>query len=167
MATSVVTNEDIEMRYVVAGATSYLYLTAARPLGGHKGFGRPDLTACPGSNSYPYGLDMLNPYARRVGANAAKTDYPLRFVTYLNGSAPSTAPDTACAALDQGVDSATRAANYQSYLQSLYGDLTTRTQTFWTAKNKTDDAMSLFGSSCGMAVLFGDGLCPHLTGDTP
>jgi hypothetical protein len=168
IAADVMARQDIDLRYVVAGASSYLYLTAARPLGGRKGFGRPDLAACPAANDYPYGLDKLNPYARRVGGNAAKTDYALRLITYINAPAADLLPATDCAVLIQGTDRAARAANYRLYLQSLYGDVAVRTQTFSVAQNTSNDAVGLFGSVCGMAMLFGDGICSTpVSGDAP
>ena len=151
--------QNIDLRYVVAASPSYLYLTATRPLGGRKGFGVPDMAACPAYNAYPYGLDKLNAYGRHVGGNEAKTGYATRFITYVNAAASDAVPASDCAALVQGADSATRAANYKFYLQSLYGDVAARTQTFALARDGKNDAVSLFGSVCGMAALFGDGLC--------
>jgi hypothetical protein len=166
LAADAIDKENIDMRYVVAGTPSYLYLTASRPLGGRKGFGIPDLAACPDYNAYPYGMDKLNSYARRVGINAAKTSYALRFVTYLNAPLADANPETNCGALVQGNDSASRANNYKLYIQSLYSDAAERTQTFFTAKDAKNDAVGLYGSSCGMEVLFGDGLCPHMFNNT-
>jgi len=166
LAADAIDQQKIDLRYVVAGAPSYLYLTASRPLGGRKGFGIPDTAACPDYNAYPYGMDRLNNYARRVGINAAKTNYALRFITYLSVPGVDANPETNCASVVQGVDSNSRANNYQLYIQSLYGDVATRTQTFSFAKDGKNDAVALFGSSCGMEVLFGDGLCPHVFAGT-
>ena len=159
MAAEPVAHANIDVRYLLADAPSYLYLTPDRPLGGSKGFGIPAVAACPAYNAYPYGLDALNPYARHVGANAAKIDYALQFVTYLNAPGADVLPESNCAAVFQGADGATRAANYALYLQSLYGEVADKTQKFFNAPNTKNDAVGLFGSACGMAVLFGDGMC--------
>ena len=163
MAADALTRQNIELRLIVADASSYLYVTAVRPLwtkeGGRKGFVRPDAAACPAYNAYPYGLDHLNDYARRIGSNAAKTAYATRLVTYLNTDVPDAVPESNCAVLAEGTDSVTRAANYQAYIQSLYGDVAAKTQNFMLAKDASNDAVSLFGSACGMSVLFGDGFC--------
>ncbi len=151
--------QNIGLRYLVADASSYLYLTPNRPLGGTKGFGRADAVACPDYNAYPYGLDKLNSYARRVGANEAKTDYALRFITYLNAAAPDALPDSKCAALAEGRDDFARSGNYNLYLQSLYGEVATKTQNFMSPQKAGNDAVTLYGSSCGMSILFGDGIC--------
>lgn len=159
MADDLVTKQNIALRYLVADASSYLYLTPNRPLGGRKGFGAPNAALCPDFNAYPHGLDGLNPYGKHVGVNAAKTNYALRFVTYVNAPTADAIPESNCAALEQGTDSAVRAANYEFYLQSLYGDVAAKTQKFVIAKNAKNDAAGLFGSACGMEVLFGDGMC--------
>lgn len=165
LAADAVSRQNIDLHYVVAGATSYLYQTPSRPLGGRKGYGRPDAAACPDYNAYPYGLEKLNTYARHGGMNAAKVDYATRFITYLNAEAPDAIPEANCAALAQGNNSAGRANNYQQYLQSLYGDVASRTQRFSRAKEAKNDAVTLYGSACGMTVLFGDGQCPSSVGD--
>jgi hypothetical protein len=165
VAAAMLGSQEITVRYVVADAPSYLYLTATRPLGGTKGLGRPDPAACPDYNAYPYGLEKMNAYVRRTGGNAAKIDYATHAIAYLNTTTPDTVTDTGCAALAQGADSVVRAANYQTYLQSLYGDLAAQTQMFALFKDAKNDAVTLYGSPCGMAFLFGDGVCAHVFGE--
>jgi hypothetical protein len=165
MAADAVAKQNLDLRYVIAGANSYLYQTANRPLGGRKGFGRPDIAACPDFDAYPFGLEKLNDYARRVGANQAKTAYATRNITYLNSTMPDAMPASTCAALAQGGDSATRARNYQAYLESVYSDVAARTQTFSLAQGADNNAVGLFGSACGIAQLFGDGICAQTFGD--
>ena len=162
LAADVVAKQNIDLRYLVADASSYLYLTAQRPLGGRKGLGQPDISLCPAYNTYPYGLENLTPYARRGGSNAAKTNYAKRIVAYLNAPTPDPVPDTTCAALVQGVDVNARTDNYKHYLQFLYGENSAPTQLFLSADKAKNDAVGLFGSACGMAVLFGDGHCSSL-----
>ena len=159
-AADIVAKQDIDLRFVVAGATSYLYQTVTRPLGGKNGFGLPNVVDCPGANAYPYGLEKLNPYGRRVGANAVKMSYPTRFIAYLNAQAADPFPDASCAGLAQGNSGSSRAENYRLYLRTLYGDVAEKTQTFAKSGEGVNDAISLFGSACGMTVLFGDGMCP-------
>ncbi|MFA5041812.1 MAG: hypothetical protein WC464_09310 [Bdellovibrionales bacterium] len=159
VAADAVDKQNINLRFIAAGATSYLYQTVLRPLKDDKGFGAVDVKACPEFNVYPYGLEKLNAYARRTGVNAIKVEYARRFITYLNAEVPDPVPDVSCAALEQGMTGASRAENYKLYLRKLYGDVASRTQTFAKAKEKKNDAVSLFGSACGMATLFGDGLC--------
>jgi hypothetical protein len=161
LASDLLDKENVKLRFVVAQAPSFLYLTANRPQGGRKGFGAVDAAICPDANTYPYGLDKLNPYARRVGANAAKTGYALRFITYLTAPGADSTPDLTCAAMAQGQNGTARADNYAFYLQSLYGDVASKTQNFSVNPKAKNDPVGLFGSSCGMTILFGDGLCAH------
>jgi hypothetical protein len=163
-AANPVSTQNIMLRFVVAGATSYIYQTPSRPLGGNKGFGLPDEAACPSFNAYPYGLEKLNTYARHTGPNAAKVDYSTRFVTYLNAPAADPVSETTCGAMDEGANGAVRAENYRLYLHTLYGDVADRTQVFAKTAGGPNDAVSLFGSACGMSALFGDGLCSPSSG---
>jgi len=158
-ATDIVNNQDIIVRYLAAAPSSYLYVTNVRPMGGKSGFAPPNAAECPMINAYPYGLEKLNPYARRTGANAAKVDYSRRFLTYLYMQSPEPIPDLSCAAAAQGGSGLARAENFRLYLHTLYGDVVSRTQTFARAKGERNDAVTMFGSACGMAVLFGDGMC--------
>ncbi len=159
LAADAVEKQNVNLRFLVAGATSYLYQTVSRPKDDRKSVGSADAAGCPFFNAYPYGLENLNPYARRTGANAIKTDYSRRFVAYINAPAPDTFPDASCPALAQGTSGVTRAENYKLYLRKIYGDVAARTQTFAKIKEQKNDAVSLFGSACGMATLFGDGVC--------
>lgn len=158
-ADDVLEKQNIGIRYVVAGAGNFLYLTPSRFLGGRKGFGVPEAPDCPAYNAYPYGLEKLGDYARRRGANAAKVDYTSRLITYLSAKAPDPFPESDCAALLQGLTSAERAERFRVYLQSVYGDHAGRTQVFAVAKEDKNDAATLFGSPCGITALFGDGAC--------
>lgn len=159
-ADDVLEKQNIGVRYVVAGAGNFLYLTPSRFLGGRKGFGAPEAPDCPAYNAYPYGLERMNDYARRRGANAAKVDYTSRLITYISAKGPDPFPETDCAALMQGLTSTERAERYRLYLQSVYGDHAARTQAFAAAKEDKNDAAALFGSPCGITALFGDGACP-------
>ncbi|MDD3370836.1 MAG: hypothetical protein PHE27_03300 [Alphaproteobacteria bacterium] len=153
-----VSKSGVEMRFLVANAKSFLYMTPSRPVS-KRGFGLPDKAACPEYNDYPFGLFKLNPYTRHVGVNAAKLEYGTRYVTYLNASASNAPLDTDCPTLAQGPSSAARAESYQRYLSTLYGDQARRTQTFVRISGPNYDAVALFGSPCGMSVLFGNGRC--------
>ena len=153
----------INLRFVVVNAASYLYVTAGRPQAGHGFTPPPDAaTACPLYNAWPYGLEGLPPYARRIGANAIKLGYVSRPVAYLSGTAAGAndpAPDTSCAALAEGPDRAARAANYAQYLPSIFGDAALKLQSFATVPQAGSDPVAVYGSRCGMTQLFGDGQC--------
>jgi hypothetical protein len=149
------------VRFLVTDASSYLYLTGVRQKAGKSNFTTPDMAACTAYNDYPYGLDKLNDYARRVGPTAIKLGYAARPVTYLTGEKAALSdplPDTSCAAMTEGSDRITRAANYNTYLHQIYGE-TLGPQQFITVPKAGYDAAALYGSPCGMAMLFGNGDC--------
>ena len=164
LAGVVLAAQPIDLRYVIAGASSYLYPTANRPLGGRKGFGLPDAATCPLYDSYPYGLKALNAYTRHVGGNAAKINYGSHVTLYL-AAPPDLRADTSCAAATQGHDSLARAHNYGAYLHSLYGDDALVAHLFSFPANTPNSATGLWSSPCGMRFLFGDGTCPSAVGD--
>ncbi len=125
------------------------------------GIGLPDSTQCPLYNSYKYGLEQLNPYTRRIGSNAIKLGYVTRRVTYLNGAnaTQDSFPDTSCAAQIQGSDRMTRATNYSMYLNIIFSGDIGKLQNFVRVPKAGMDAVGVFGSHCGMSVLFSDGEC--------
>ncbi len=164
LAADAVAGQDIDLRYLVANASSYLYLTAKRPLGERKGFDLPDRIACAAYNTYPYGLEKFPAYAKRGGANAAKLNYGTRFVTYLSAPSPLT-PDLSCAAQTQGADAVARSEHFKTYLHSLYGDLASRTHLFVVSHQPVSNDAELFSSPCGVATLFGGEGC--LAQDNP
>lgn len=166
-AVYVLDEQNIPVRFVIANSSSYLYFTSARPVPGKSSFSIPDAKICPGFNAYRYGIDNPNPYVRLTGANAIKLNYVLRNVFYLTGGKieRDVMADTNCAALLQGPDRATRAVNYKAYLSLLFGEIADKRQAFSVVPKAGYDAAALFGSPCGVAALFGDGMCepPSLT----
>lgn len=162
VAPQVLKDANLDVRFIVAGASSYLYPTANRPLGPSKGFGRPDTTACPDYNAYPYGLEKLNNYGKRVGSNAVKVSYPARFVTYLVPGQGELISDDSCSAKAQGANPVERMKSFRTYLSTLYDTIVMQRHIFWTSPDMKADPISIFGSPCGMSALFGDGICEGL-----
>ena len=161
-AADIVSQHNIPVRYIVANPASYLYFTPQRPKNGKHGFSIPDPSICPDYNSYKYGLDHLNDYARRSGGNAIKLRYVTRNIVYLLGEAvptTDTTPDSNCGAILQGVNRLVRAENYAQYLDMLFGDGTEKPQTFVRLPKVGFSPADLFGSRCGMSALFDDGRC--------
>lgn len=174
-APDILDRQHMPVRFVTANATSFLYFTSSRPkplqntdkkaLPKHEpsGIGVLDSTQCPNYNVYKYGLDQLNPYARRVGGNAIKLRYSTRSVSYLTGEGTQQVdqyPDMSCGAQMQGIDRVRRAMNYNMYLNIIFsGDIAKR-QKFVVVPKVGYDPPAIFGSPCGMALLFGDGECP-------
>jgi hypothetical protein len=161
-APDLLAEDKLPVRFVVADAASYLYLTNLRPRSNRQGFSPPDAGACKDFNTWPYGLDGLNAYARRAGENAIKTRFAARRVNYLvgeNAAKNDPAPDNSCAAAFQGADRPLRAVNYVTYTGLLFGKGTGKNQDLTVVPNTGYDATSLYSSKCGMTLLFGDGDC--------
>jgi len=154
--------DRLSVRYLVANAASYIYLTQVRPVSGKPGFTMPDASKCAGYDSYPYGINNLNDYVKRVGGNAIRARFASRYVTYLVGekiASDDHFPDTSCGALYEGPDRLMRALNFDYYLRSNFGEDAAKTQHFLTVPTANYEAGTLFSSRCGMAVLFGNGTC--------
>lgn len=164
-APTVLEKDRLPVRFVVANPASYLYFTNSRPTEIGTGFNRPDDKDCPTYNSYPYGLNDLPPYARRLGSNAIRMGYPERRIVYLVGDKFVTDNylDKNCGAILEGKDRTSRGRAYERHILQSFGEATIRTQSFAVVANAGLDPVALFGSRCGIAALFGDGTCPNAT----
>lgn len=153
--------DGIDVRFVVANPSSYLYFTALRPTAEGPAFLMPPGGDCPANNDYPYGLFALGDYARRVGASEMRLRYPERKVVYLVGNRIVNDPylDQSCAARLQGKDRLARGQNYARHLMQSFGDVVSANQTFVFVPQAGYDPVSLYGSYCGMETLFGAGNC--------
>jgi hypothetical protein len=153
-------DDRINVRFVAANASSYLYFTKMRPFEGNALFRIPKDTSCDKVNHYPYGLEELPAYPRRAGASAIRLRYPERHVTYLAGDRiPSdTLLDSSCAASTQGPSRASRLEAYHQHIAQSFGE-SVKGHIFKIVKNAGYDPVSVLGSSCGMSALFGDGEC--------
>jgi hypothetical protein len=160
-APDLISRQGLSVRYLVANASSYLYLTSVRPAANGRNFVMANVAACPGVTAYPYGLRQMTAYARRSGIDAIRLGYPERRVTYLFSENIMSDPylDNDCAATAQGKDRLARGRYYERYLTMSFGDSLLRTQAFAVVTGAGYDPVSLFGSYCGLSALFGDGTC--------
>jgi len=153
--------ERITTRFIVANPSSFLYLTHVRPTETGTRFANPDMKECPKMNSYPYGLNDLSSYTKRGGGNAARESYPTRNVFYLVGDTiySDNYLDRGCEASIQGRDRTVRSKLFARYMEQSFGDVSSGHHIFTVVPKAGFDAVSVFGSHCGMEALFGDGLC--------
>ncbi len=161
-APDILKKEFIDVRFLVANPSTYLYFTASRPSESGPAFAPPKETAaCPGINAYPFGLNDLNVYGRKVGGNEARMRYPERKVTYLVGGKilNDNLMDRSCAAAAQGPDRLARGRNYARYLIQTFGDALGSRHFFGAIPGAGYDSVALYGSFCGMETLFGNGKC--------
>lgn len=147
----------VEVRYVIANPSSFLYLTPDRPYGA--GFAPPEGAACPDYDRYRYGLQDAVPYARGRTGRALFERYAARDVTYLNGSRDDD-PDHAeldkrCPAELEGATRLQRGLAYQRYERALAGSSIALHRAGFEVVGVGHDEARMFGSQCGRAALFG------------
>jgi hypothetical protein len=83
-------------------------------------------------------------------------------VTYLigaNAAEGDAMADSSCAALLQGPNRVARWAAYNMYLTVTFGDAAQKQQHFSMVPQVGYEPAAVFGSPCGLSVLFGDGEC--------
>jgi pimeloyl-ACP methyl ester carboxylesterase len=146
-------------RFVVANPSSYLYLDARRWSG--KRFVVPStkqIGACPGYDTYKYGMAGLNVYMGSVGADLLRSQYGSRRVTYLLGeldndpSDPSL--DTNCAAGWQGKHRLERGQRFVDSLGKVYGRTVYGQHVLTTVPEAGHGVRAMFTSPQGRASLF-------------
>ncbi len=159
-APDLLARDRVGMRFVLANPSSYLYFTNQRPSETSLAFTIVKDSVCKGVNAFPYGLENLTPYARRIGGDAVRLRYPERQVFYFAGDKiiNDTFLDSSCAAVAQGKDRLSRTQAYQMHIAQSFGQ-SADGQTFKIIKNAGYDPVSIFGSSCGLTSVFGDGVC--------
>jgi hypothetical protein len=115
----------VELRYVVANPSSYMYFDGQRPVPFGGDFRVPPKQAEPcGENEYKYGLDKRNPYMARLDGAALASQYRARQVTYLLGTSDVNANDDGldkrCGGVVQGRFRLERGMNYKAYMDRFF-----------------------------------------------
>lgn len=151
----------IDLRYVVANPSSYLYFTPERPRG--KGFAPYDTAICADYDKYRYGMRDMVPYARGATGDALFRRYLQRQVTYLVGSEDNDPNhrvlDKACGAEAEGPTRLERARGYLRYAQHLAAPMGSqrppvRHQAFEVV-GVGHNQHRMLGSQCGAKAVFG------------
>jgi pimeloyl-ACP methyl ester carboxylesterase len=147
----------IDLRYVVANPSSYLYFTPERP--GPRGFERYDTVRCPDYDKYRYGMRDLPAYARGAHGMQLFRRYAQRNVTYMVGSDDNDPNhrvlDKACGAEAEGPTRLTRARSYYRYERFLAGERARITHQQFEVVGVGHNQSRMFGSQCGAQALFG------------
>lgn len=155
----------IDLRYVVANPSSYLYFTPERPRG--KGFARYDASVCPDYDHYKYGMVDMVPYAAGKSGRMLFNRYAQRRVTYLVGTNDNDPNhrvlDKACGAEAEGPTRLDRARNYWRYERHLAGRKRVNHQAHEVVGVGHDQAR-MFGSRCGAQAVFGMPSSANATG---
>ncbi|MGO1054738.1 hypothetical protein [Crossiella sp. CA198] len=134
----------LEISYVTANPSSYLYLNSRRPA----------LGSCSGYDNYKYGLRQRNPYMSEPSAEQIRGWYSSRKVTYLLGERDTerdSSLDTTCPAEAQGRN---RFERGKAYLNSVSGQFPGLPHRMVTVPGVGHDSTAMFGSSQGKSVVF-------------
>ncbi len=165
-AEEVLRKAGINVRYVVANPSTYLYFDNSRP--NPDGVFRPaDAASCPNVNQWKYGMGAIPAYVAGQDVAAIETRYAARKVTYLLGMADTNPTthfiDRSCPAMAQGPYRLARGLSYFSYLQGRHPS--GLQQSVVEVPGVGHDNRGMFTSACGQAVLFGTRLpasCPRI-----
>jgi hypothetical protein len=147
----------LQLRFVVANPSSYLWFTDDRP-DGQGGFAPFPAASCPGFDHWKYGLVGLPPYARGVVAGQLAHAYAARSVTYLLGTADTDpnqpALDRSCMGEAQGPTRLARGLAYFRYLRANEPAAMAH-QSLYLVPGVGHSAGKMFLSACGLSALFG------------
>ena len=146
----------LDLRYVVANPSSYLYFNALRPAG--ERFADYDRALCPGYDDYRYGMQHMIPYAADMNGQALFKRYAYRAVTYLLGTADidpnHRVLDKSCPAQAQGPTRFARGRAYTRYERVLAGKAARIHHLAYEVNGVGHDQAKMFGSACGLMALF-------------
>ncbi|MBV8271123.1 MAG: hypothetical protein JO067_02505, partial [Cupriavidus sp.] len=149
----------IDLRYVVANPSSYLYFTSDRPIApDYTRFGPYSTAVCAGYDKYRYGMQDLVPYAKGTDAMTLYRRYMQRQVTYMVGSEDNDPNhrvlDKACGAEAEGPTRLQRARAYWRYERSLAAPGLPINHRTFEVIGVGHDQSRMFGSKCGAQAVF-------------
>jgi len=149
----------IDLRYVVANPSSYLYFTPDRPIApDYTRFGPYSTVVCADYNKYRYGMQDLVPYAKGADAMTLYRRYMQRQVTYMVGSEDNDPNhrvlDKACGAEAEGPTRLQRARAYWRYERSLAVTAPPGNHRTFEVIGVGHDQARMFGSQCGAQAVF-------------
>jgi hypothetical protein len=158
----------VQLDYVVANPSSYLYLNGERAVPGTlASFAIPSADSCPEYNRYKYGLQSRNSYMSRLSSAQIISQYAQRRITNLLGELDTDPAhpdlDTSCPAMLQGAYRLERGRIYGNYLVHFYGAAIAATHATIVVPGVGHDSRGMFTSTCGVSVLFAAAGCEHVS----
>ncbi|MBD5657700.1 MAG: alpha/beta hydrolase [Candidatus Eremiobacteraeota bacterium] len=155
-APDAVASAQLTVRFVVANPSSYLYFTNERPQ--NATFFAPfDMAACPKYNEWKYGVEKPPPYVDGSVADM-EARYVTRDVTYMLGQLDidpnHPVLDKSCSGEAEGPYRLARGESYVRYIKLRHPSGTS--QSYAEVAGVDHDALGMFASACGIAVLFGE-----------
>jgi hypothetical protein len=162
-------HSGLHLRYVIVHPSSYLYFSPERPVAdadGNVDYIVPARECSGDNNHWRYGVADPPPYAANADFAKLEDRYIHRDVVYLLGTEAidpnEQGVDSSCAAEDQGPNRFFRGKAYFLYLELRHSELATEsaTQQLWYVSGVGNDAFKILTSTCGLAALFDEGVCP-------
>lgn len=148
----------IDLSYVIANPSSYLYTTPDRPSPG--GFSPYSRAVCPDYDQYRYGMQDMVPYAGNPSGQQVFDTFAARHVTFLWGTNDvdpnHRALDKSCGAEAQGPTRYVRGHSYWTYEHGLKSGVGLALHHAFDVVGVGHDQARMFGSTCGVRLLFGD-----------
>lgn len=166
-------NFGINIHYIIANPSSYLYFDNKRRVEGTiDSFEVPTGISCLSYyNEYKYGLDDLNNYMESTGVSKIKSQYKQRNVIYLLGvddrDPNSSSLDKSCPGMLQGNHRLERGKIYHNYIGSFFGDeiYTRHKKVFVFGVGHSSRGM--FQSNEGIEYLFNYQTITNIKNDNP
>lgn len=147
----------IDLAFVIANPSSYLYFTKDRPRG--EGYAPYDTAVCPDYNRYKYGFEGRVPYLQGASPEQLFAAYAARDVVYLLGTADNDpnhrALDKRCPAEAQGRTRIERGLGYVRYERKLATEPAKLRHRAYEVVGIGHDQAGMFGSQCGVQAVFG------------
>lgn len=144
-------SQGLDVQYVVANPSSYLYFTPDRPSA--NGFAPYDTSLCANYDDYRYGMQHMVAYANKMSGDDLYRRYQKRQVTYLAGTSDNDPNhrvlDKSCGAEAEGPNRLERARGYWRYETMLDTQIAVRVSSKVQAKveskggTATNPALSL------------------------
>lgn len=151
-----VRSRSLDLRYIVANPSSFLYFTTQRP--NAKTFTDFQADNCPGFNQYRYGLQDIIPYGAGKTSHELFKRYMYRNVVYLMGGNDQDPEhkylDKSCSAQAQGSNRLARAQAYIRYERFLAGRSTKINHLAYEITGVGHNHIKMFGSACSMMIIF-------------
>lgn len=149
----------IDVRFIVANPSSYLYLTTERPVDGDGSFAPYERARCPAFDDYRFGLNGAPPYVTERPLDDIVRDYKARRVVYMLGTADNDPThrvlDRSCAAMAQGPHRLARGEAYHRYIVRFLGPDAERTHRKVLVEGVGHDNAGMWAAPAGQAALFG------------
>ena len=150
---------QIDVRFIVANPSSYLYLSPERPVDGGRAFAPYDRARCPEFDTYRFGLTGAPRYFTDRPLDEIVRDYRARRVVYMLGTADNdpnhSVLDRSCAAMAQGPHRLARGEAYHRYIVQLLGSDAERTHRKVLVQGVGHNNAGMWASTAGQAALFG------------